>query len=88
MQHEAKHALWALSQQKLPLSVLQPDLPRLCSLLYEHMALPLANRGCRHAHALALNIRLARLPVDVLSSINLPQSYCGRVARHGGRWRH
>ena len=53
MQHVAKHALWALSQQKLPLPVLQPVLPKLCSLLYKHMALPLANRGCRYAQAVA-----------------------------------
>ena len=55
VQHVAKHVLWALSQQKLPFPVLQPVLPKLCSLLDEHMALPLANRGCRHAPALALH---------------------------------
>ena len=60
MQHVAKHVLWALSQQKLPHSVLQPVLPKLCRLLDEHMALPLANRGCRHAPALALHSSIRR----------------------------
>ena len=77
MQHVAKHVLWALSQQKLPLSVLEPVLPKLCSLLDEHMALPLANRGCRHAPALSLHSSIsASLPVDIVSFIKLPQCFC------------
>ena len=76
VQHVAKHALWALSQQKLPLPVLQPVLPELCSLLYKHMALPLANRGCRRAQALTPDIKSASPPALKLSSDKLPQCYC------------
>lgn len=72
MQHKAKHALWALSQQKLPIPVLRPALSELCNVLYEHMALPLANRGCRHARALALTIKLPSPHMHILSFMKLP----------------
>ena len=43
VQHAAKHALWALSQQALPAAVLQPEIMSCCALLLQHMQLPVTS---------------------------------------------
>lgn len=45
VQHAAKHALWALSQQTLPAAVLQPEITSCCALLLPHMQLPVTSRS-------------------------------------------
>lgn len=56
MQRYAKHALWALSKQTLPQSVVMPDISRSCALLLDHLHLPPSY------HTPTVAIRSALLP--------------------------
>ena len=45
VQHAAKHALWAMSQQALPAAVLQPEIASCLALLLRHLQLPLSQHS-------------------------------------------
>lgn len=54
VQHTAKHALWALSQQTLPHAITAADIACCCALLLEHMQLPVHHQSSTAARRCAM----------------------------------